>query len=175
MYTFVLGNGPSVLDWLGVKLTPSIGCNIAINDWDLDHVVCVDRLAVVEVRRQQPKHNTTYWIKKSPLETPPSWREFEIPGIDSGSAALNLAGQLYPENSIIAIGFDGTLGVDNSNAYEYHFRHRPTPETIRQQHRQTVVDLLPNLPPVYFVHNQPHSYLETMSYDRAFEIAIAQS
>jgi len=175
MYTFVVGNGPSAGKWLGVKLIPSIGCNIAIKDFDLTHLVCVDRLAMVEIRKLKPKLNTTYWCKKTVLEVPPGWNEFEIPGIDSGSAALHLAAELYPENEIIAIGFDGVLGLDNCNRYQYHFRPKPTPDAIRQRHLQTVLDILPNIPRVQFVSYQKHELLETIAYDQALKIAITQS
>jgi len=175
MYSFVIGNGPSSARWLGVKLCPSIGCNLAIKDFDLTHLVCVDRLAMVEIRRLPQKLSTTYWCKKSVLETPEGWNEFVIPGIDSGSAALSLSAELYPENPIIAIGFDGILGLDNGNRYQYHFRPKPTSEEIRNRHLQTVLDLLPKIPPLKFVSYQKHQQLETISYDRALEIAITQS
>lgn len=174
-YTFVLGNGPSSAKWLGIRLIPSIGCNLAIKDFDLTHLVCVDRLAVHEVRLLKQKLNTTYWCKKSVLETPAGWNEIEIPGIDSGSAALKLAAELYPDNEIIAIGFDGILGLDNGNRYQYYFRPKPTPENIRQKHLQSVLDLLDLIPPVRFVSYQPHEKLETMNYDQALKIAITQS
>lgn len=174
MYTFVIGNGPSSLKWRGIDLYPSIGCNLAIEHWDLDHVVCADRFAVVEIRKLPIKPNTRYWLKDSPLETPPNWHDYQFPGIDSGSAALKLSGELY-SNEIIVIGFDGVLGLDNGNTYSYKFRPYPTKEHTREKHRKSVIQLLPNLPRVRFVSEQPHQSLETINYDQALKIAITQS
>lgn len=175
MITWVLGNGTSHRKWYGVKLSPSIGCNLAIKDFDLDHLVCVDRMAVVEVRRLKPKPRTTYWCKRSPLPVPENWQECEPAGIDSGSTAIKLAKDLYPDNEIICIGFDGVLGYSNDNAYSYHFRQKPTPERIRHKHRQAILNLLPECKSIRFVSIQKDPELETISYDQAFRIAQTQN
>ena len=174
-YTFVVGNGTSNRRWKGVKLTPSIGCNLGIKDWDFDHLICADRMAVAEIRKLPNKPNTNYWLKKSTLEVPPGWNEMEFPGIDSGSAALKLAAIRYPNNPIIVIGFDGVLNISNENAYTYPFRKAPTAPAIRERHRQSVLDLLDELPPVQFVSFDKDPELETICYDHAFKIAITQS
>jgi len=171
---FVLGNGPSSRRFRGIRLQPSIGCNYAIRDWDLNHLVCADRLAVHAIRQLPPNSNTRYWVKASILETPPGWEDLEFPGIDSGSAALSLAGNLYPEQEIIAIGFDGVLGFDNGNTYTYDFRPNPDPSKIRDRHRQAVISVSKQLN-VKFASYKPDPELETINYDRALKIAITQS
>lgn len=175
MYTFVIGNAPSSRRFLDIKMHPSIGCNYAVRDWQLDHVVCADRLAVHAVRQLSTTPGTQYWCKASPLETPDGWKDLEFPGLDSGSAALKLAGMLYPDNPIIAIGFDGVLGLDNSNAYTYDFRPVSNPEKIRHRHTQAVLQVVKNLPPVKFASHQLHNQLETIDYDHALKIAVTQS
>jgi len=173
MITWVIGNGPSNRRWHGVKMHPSIGCNYGIKDFDLDHLVCVDRMAVHAVSKLPKKPNTTYWCKQSPLETPKGWQECEPVGMDSGSTAIKLAHTLYPQNQIIAIGFDGVLNQSNENAYTYHFRNNPTTtEKTRLKHRGAILELIKTLPNTRFVGNQPDPELEVITYDQAFKIAI---
>lgn len=174
-YTFVLGNAPSQKRFQSIRMQPSIGCNFGIKDHNLTHLVVADRIAVHEVRKLPVNSETKYWCKASPLETPPGWHDLEFPGLDSGSAALALAAELYPDNEIIAIGFDGVLGLDNGNAYEYRFRPNPKPEQIRHRHRETVEQIYPNLPRTRFVSYQRDPVLETISYDQALKIALTQS
>jgi len=176
MITFVIGNGPSNIRWRGIKMHPSIGCNYGIKDFDLDHLVCVDRMAVHAVRQLPTNANTKYWCKRSPLELPPGWNHCDPAGIDSGSMALKLASTLYPDNEIIVIGFDGVLGYTNDNAYEYDFRQGyKTKEHTRLQHRQAVIDLLPDLPTTKFVGYTKDQELEVINYDEALAKAITQS
>lgn len=175
MYTFVIGNGPSSKRFRGINLKPSIGCNFGLKDFRLDHLVCADRLAVHEVRKLSPSSQTRLWTKTSPLELPPGWSNLDFPGMDSGSAAIQLAIREYPDNPIICIGFDGVLGIDGENVYEYHFRpSKVTPEAIRQKHRETVMSIA-DTHEVYFACYQKHQQLRTMSYDQALKIAITQS
>jgi len=174
-YTFVLGNAPSQKRFIDIRMQPSIGCNFAIKDHKLTHLIVADRMAVHEVRKLPVRSKTKYWCKASPLETPPGWHDLEFPGLDSGSAALALAAELYPNNEIIAIGFDGVLGLSDENAYEYAFRPNPKPEQIRARHRATVEQIYPDLPRTRFVSYQSDPVLETISYDQALKIAITQS
>ena len=172
MITWVIGNGPSSVRWRGVDLHPSIGCNYGIKDFDLDHLVCVDRMAVHAVRKLPVKPNTVYWCKTSPLETPEGWRECEAVGIDSGSMAIKLAHDLYPENRIIVIGFDGVLGITNDNAYNYEFRKGyRTKEHTRLRHRSAVIEISKDLP-IQFVGNKPDPELEVIDRDTAFSQII---
>lgn len=173
MITWVIGNGPSNRRWHGTALHPSIGCNYAVKDFDVDHLVCVDRMAVHAVRKLPKKPNTTYWCKQSVLETPDGWQECEAAGMDSGSTAIKLAHTLYPQNQIIAIGFDGVLNQSNENAYSYHFRKSPiTPEKTRLKHRAAILQLIETLPNTRFVGNTQDPELEVITYDQAFKIAI---
>ena len=176
MITCVIGNGISNRKWHGVKLHPSIGCNFGIKDFDLDHLVCIDRMAVHEVNKLGLKSNTKYWCKETPLETPKGWHDCAPAGIDSGSKAIKLAAQLYPKNEIICIGFYGVIENSNDNAYQYPFRqtHR-TPERIRKKHKHAIIDLLPKLPRIRFVGNQQDEQLEVITYDHALKKAITQS
>lgn len=169
--TWVLGNAPSQRRWIGMLPHPSVGCNLAIRDYDFDYLVCVDRMAMVEIRRDPPKPNTEYWTKTSPLELPEGWKQFEIPGIDSGSAAVQLALELYPNNTIICCSFDGILGYNNSNAYEYPFRPKPTPVKSRQRHRRDMIRVVKDTDRVYFVSPSADKELRTISYDTAARMA----
>lgn len=174
MITWVIGNGISSQQWRGVKLHPSIGCNYGIKDFELDHLVCVDRIAVHAVSNLPRSQSTKYWCKESVLETPKGWNDCEAAGMDSGSTAIKLAHTLYPQNSIIAIGFDGVLGGDNSNSYTYHFRkNKQTSQRIRLKHRRAIIDLLSEIPNIKFVGNTTDDELEVITYDQAFKIAVA--
>lgn len=168
MTVWIVGNGPSSLRWRNRILHPSIGCNLGVEHWDFDHVVCADRMAVHVVSKLPRRPRTTYWCKASSLPTPDGWRDLEFPGIDSGSAAIQLAKLLYPLDTIVVIGFDGVLNQDNSNTYHYHFRPKPTPERIRHRHRQSVVEVAKDCA-VYFVSEQPDPQLETITHDQALE------
>lgn len=172
---FVFGNGPSNRQWLDITPHPSIGCNVAIRDWAFDHVVAVDRMAVALIRLEPARQNTQYWCKESSLELPPGWRQFRIPGIDSGSAAIYLATVLYPDSEIIAIGFDGILGGDNTTVYHYPFRiNTQAPERIRLRHRLSCVELS-RKHAIKFVWHEPDEQLRTIDYDTARAIAETQS
>ena len=175
MITWVIGNGPSNKLWHGVDLKPCIGCNLAIKDFDLDHLVVVDRIAMHEINKLPRSPKTKYWCKRGVLPTPKGWHGCDPAGIDSGSTAIKLAAKLYKMSTIYCIGFDGVLGSDNSNAYTYQFRPKPTPERIRERHRQAIYDLLPEIPNIVFVYDHKHPRLETTSYDDAFKEAQAQS
>ena len=176
MIVWVIGNGPSSVHWRGRDLHPSIGCNFGIKDFDLDHVVCVDRMAVHAVTKLGLKPNTTYWCKESTLETPKGWQECEAAGIDSGSTAIKLAHRLYPDAMIVVIGFDGVLIDDNTNVYNYSFRKNTgTTKRIREKHRQAVLDLLPEIEKICFVGNTLDSHMEVISNDQAFAIFEAAS
>lgn len=174
MITLVIGNGPSSAAWIDLpRYTPTIGCNFAVKDFSLDHLVCVDRLAVHEVRKLSIPQYTKCWVKTSPLETPPGWSEFDIPGIDSGSAAIKLAGHLY-EHTIFAVGFDGVLNNDNSNRYTYPYRNQRTPKNSRDRHRAACVEIHNQLGRVVFVNDTPDPELETMSYVHARQAIESQ-
>lgn len=175
MIVWVIGNAPSNRRWHGADLHPSIGCNLAIKDFDLDHLVVVDRVAMHEINKLQRSPKTKYWCKLGVLPVPEGWHGCEAAGIDSGSTAIKLAAELYPDHRIYCIGFDGVLGSDNSNAYSYRFRPKPTPKRVRQRHEQAIYDLLETIPNIVFVHDQQHPRLETTSYDEAFQKAQAQS
>jgi len=175
MITWVIGNAPSNRRWHGVDLHPSIGCNLAIKDFALDHLVVVDRVAMHEINKLPRNPKTQYWCKSTVLPAPEGWTKTEPAGVDSGSTAIKLAAKLYPMSKIYCIGFDGVLGTDNSNAYSYRFRPKPTPDSIREKHRQAIYDLLPEIPNIVFVHDHKHPRLETTSYDEAFKEAQAQS
>lgn len=174
-HVFIIGNAPSQRRFYGIKTHPMIGCNLSIRDFDLDHCVAIDRLAVHEIRKQGlMRDGVEYWCKTSSLELPPGWREFDVPGMDSGSAAIQLAKNLYPGQPIICVGFDGILGIDNSNAYQYPFRPHPTTERIREKHRRSVIEIAQTCD-VQFVSIQPHEQLETIHYEDAARIAHWQS
>jgi hypothetical protein len=147
-----------------------IGCNRAALDFDLDHCVIIDRFAIAELIDDLPSH-TQYWTKESALELPPGFKHLPAPGIDSGSLAIHLAHTLYPNNTILCIGFDGVLNGDTTNRYTYRFRNNNNQARpgIHQKHKRTIVRLAQEYP-VCFVNDTPDHELETMHYDQAISL-----
>tara|TARA_R110000822_G_scaffold58665_3_gene146636 strand:+ start:458 stop:1015 length:558 start_codon:yes stop_codon:yes gene_type:complete len=170
---WIIFNGPSSTHWHN-KTLPGVvyGCNFAYRDFELDAVFAVDRFAVHAITVEKP--DCECWTKKSvlKLELNEPWKEQTIPGIDSGSFALEHALINYPNHLKIVIGADGILRLNSQTVYEYKWRGNKQPQLFTHlKHRTTVEELLKKYQQtVKFVSNCQDSKLETISYDHANSI-----
>lgn len=177
---WIVGNGPSSEPFKHLRLGPSIGCNKSFLDFELDHLVAVDRFCIAELRGHTDIDSRGFcrWTRWSSLELPPGWQQFRAPGIDSGTAAIQLAIDLYPTRDIVCIGFDGVLHRDASNRYTYKFRGNHTPKKINcAKHRQSILDLLQQhdmLDRVWFAHDKPSKPLQTIGIQDAIRLATQE-
>ena len=176
---WVVGNGPSAESFVGVPLAPSIGCNRAFQDFELDHLVVVDRFCIAELRGEGAVDQGLFsrWTRKSSLELPPGWQEFRAPGTDSGTAAIQLAVDLYPTRDIVCIGFDGVLHNNVANRYTYSFRGKSTPrQSNAAKHRSSIQDLIAQndiAHKVWFASDTPSNPLQTIRIKDAIQMARA--
>lgn len=168
--TTVILNGPSREPWLDFTFPgPTIGCNYAYRDFVLFHCCAIDRMTVAHMRGDMDP-TCTYWLRKGPLEVPPGWLEYEPPGIDSGSMAIDLACHLYSW-PVLVIGGDGILGQRHETAYEYPWHRRPPDAKIHQRHRQTVEEIVKNRSNlIVFVSEQPDPYFNTITMEQAYKL-----
>lgn len=174
-WVLVLGNGPSANDYLHVKGLPLVGCNAAFRDHDLTHCVMVDRITVAHFIDQTLKYPQTQFWCKGDLPLPVGFRALPNPTNDSGSSAIKLAHTLYPDHWIMVIGFDGVLNGVNINRYTYRYRNQTTPDKQREIHRQAVYNIGTALEKTFFVNNQPHKKLRTISHAQARKIFKTQT
>lgn len=174
---WVIGNGPSAAQFIDVPLGPSIGCNRAFQDFNLDHLVVVDRFCMAELRGEGAVDQQMFsrWTRHSSLELPEGWQQFRAPGIDSGTAAIQLAIDLHPTRDIVCIGFDGVLYKDPTNRYTYKFRGEGKPKASNTaKHRESILDLLKlneRLDRCWFVGETPSEPLQTIGVERAIQMA----
>lgn len=173
---WIIGNGPSAEKFINLKFAPAIGCNRAFEDFQLDHLVVVDRFCIAELRGEGTVDTGEFvrWTRNSSLELPPGWQQFRAPGIDSGTAAIQLAIDLYPTREIVCIGFDGVLHKVQQNRYTYKFRGNKTHKTNYARHRSSIIDLLKQynrIDRVWFVSDKPSSPLQTIGINDAIQLA----
>ena len=174
---WVIGNGPSAEPFVGVPLAPSIGCNRAFEDFALDHLVVVDRFCMVELRGEGAVDRGLFsrWTRKSSLELPDGWLEFRAPGTDSGTAAIQLAVDLYPTRDIVCIGFDGVLHNNIANRYTYRFRGNSKPkQSNAARHRSSIQDLIAHneiADKVWFASDLPSKLFQTIRIEDAIQMA----
>ena len=163
---YVIFNGPSSRRWCNYAFDgPVLGCNFAYRDFPLTACFAVDRFTVAAIRGEDHP-DIEYWTKQSPLELPPDWLHKPIPGIDSGTFALEHACVTYPEMRKVIIGADGILGIDNTTHYEYRWRNnrQPHPQT-HQRHRKTVLELKNKYnQQMVFISEHTDPQLETLTY-----------
>jgi len=163
---FIIFNGPSSRLWLDHAFNgPVLGCNFAYRDFPLTACFAVDRFTVAAIRGESHP-DIEYWTKQSSLELPPGWLQQTIPGIDSGTFAMQHAYQHYPDMRKIIIGADGILGQDHTTHYQYNWRgkNQPHPKT-HSRHRKTVLELLEKYnQPTVFISKHTDPQLETMTY-----------
>ena len=105
----VIYNGPSRAVIQGLKFPGSVvGCNFAYRDFDLTHCMAVDLMTMAAIRGEleDKPYPCEFWTKTSSLELPEPWQQRPQLGIDSGSAAIELALTLT-RGPVIVVGADG--------------------------------------------------------------------
>lgn len=167
-YCWIIFNGPSSSQFIGYKLPgPVFGCNFAYKDFPVTDLFAVDRMAVHAIRKEAPECRNFY-TKKTPLELPPGWQHHNIPGIDSGSYAIEQACIQYPRHTKIIIGADGVLKLNSTTRYVYAWRGGRQPQgRTHLQHRDTVIALTQKYSnqKLLFVTNCQDTYMETITFD----------
>lgn len=169
----VIYNGPSRAVWQG-ECFPGwvIGCNFAYRDFDLTHCMAVDRMTMAAIRGElenQP-YPCEFWTKTSSLELPEPWQQRPQLGIDSGSAAIELALTLT-DNVVIVVGADGVCGGDTHTAYQYPWHGNSNKRNIHQRHARTVIELTKLWPGrIKLVWDRPVEGLETIDFHQALDI-----
>lgn len=166
---WIILNGPSSKSWKGYRFKgPVFGCNYAYRDFPLTDLFAVDRICVHNIRID-PLYpgGINCYTKQSGLELPPGWRQMPIPGIDSGSFALEQAFIRYPNHKHIVIGADGILEKNFETVYDYHFRNgTQTRESVHKRYRKTVIELLELYQPnCVFISETPDPRLRTERID----------
>lgn len=158
----VVYNGPSSIAYRKKLQGKIYGCNFAYRDFDLDAVFAVDALAVKQIDQDQP--NCRYFTKKRSW-TPKGWNTRIIPGIDSGSYALETAILENSNSNIFVIGADGVLKQNNSTVYDYYWRNGQQPTAYSHtRHRNTVIELIKlHKPRILFVTDFLDDTFETIT------------
>ena len=169
----VIYNGPSRAVWQGESFPGwVIGCNFAYRDFDLTHCMAVDRMTMAAIRGElenQP-YPCEFWTKTSSLELPEPWQQRPQLGIDSGSAAIELALTLT-DNVVIVVGADGVCGGDTHTAYQYPWHGNSNKRNIHQRHARTVIELTKLWPGrIKLVWDRPVEGLETIDFHQALDI-----
>lgn len=126
MAVIVIGNGPSSIKYTTENLGNHalIGCNSAYQDYDLNHLVVRDQLAVEQISQQDglPKKcwSTPRWIIEQGLEATWSVLPDTIKLSNAGACAIMLADFLYPKQQVFCIGFDLVMHLKASTTrYDY--------------------------------------------------------
>lgn len=138
-------NGPSSQQWRNYKFKgPVFGCNYAYRDFPITDLFVADRICVHNVRIDPLFPGGIHcYTKQSPLELPPGWRQQTMPGIDSGTFAIEQAFVRYPNHKHVIIGADGLLEQNYETVYDYHFRNGATTrESVHKRYRKTVLEIL---------------------------------
>jgi hypothetical protein len=138
-------NGPSSQQWRNYKFKgPVFGCNYAYRDFPLTDLFVADRICVHNVRIDPLFPGGIHcYTKESPLELPHGWRQQRMPGIDSGTFAIEQAFIRYPNHKHVIIGADGLLQHNYETVYDYHFRKgASTRRSVHERYRKTLIDLL---------------------------------
>lgn len=168
----VIYNGPSQVVWRGFRFPGLVwGCNFAYKHFDLDYCWAVDRMTVAAIRGdlERKPYPCEFWTKETSLELPPQWQHRHTPGIDSGSAAVNHALDVY-SGPILIIGADGVCGGHCETLYQnlYPWHANGSKANIHQRHRQTLYELNQKYPGrLRVVWDHAVDGLETMTVDVA--------
>lgn len=163
----IILNGPSSRSWLGYPFSlPLYGTNLAYTDWPLDHCVIVDTEAIKSLRHHTRPSHTRFYTKTSCPDNLlwPGLERITIPGIDSGTAATQLALE-HTQGQVLVIGADGQFGQTQTH-YPYAWSRRPPTLRVYQIHRQTWL-LLHLTGRVIFVHEQQDQTFITMQENTA--------
>lgn len=106
-----------------------------------------------------------FWTRESSLELPPGWQHQAVPGIDTGSAAVNHALTVV-SGPVMVIGADGVCGRVTETVYQndYVWHGRGSKKGIHQRHRRTLVELTERWPGrLKIVTDQPQQGLDTVT------------
>jgi len=163
----VILNGPSSLAWRSLDTTlPTYGCNLAYRDYPLDHCVIVDTEAIKALGHEpRPSHTRFYTKTQCPLSLLwPGLEPIPIPGIDSGTAACDLALK-HTGGAVLVIGADGQFGRPETR-YHYAWSRRPPTERVYQIHYQTW-QRLHATGRVWFASDTPHDLFQTVPTSQA--------
>lgn len=169
---FVIGNGPSRSVFDIGKLTNhgvTYGCNLQIEETQLDNVVAVDLKMLVHLVSQGYDNRTNLWTRKRwatgnakalpvPLASPKKKWDHEMDW-GSGTHAVNLAAT-QGANVIVLLGFDLWSGNLYSKQEMYSSRS-PSPACWIYQFGK----LFEKFPDVSFVQIQPKSWQNPAEWD----------
>lgn len=166
-------NGDSSRAWDGAQFKfPLVGCNYLYRDYKLTHCVAIDRMTVAHMR-DDADANCSYWTKTSPLPLPEGWLEWQPPGIDSGSMALDLVLNLYPLAAIWVIGADGVLELPSTTRYYYSWHPNGPSEHAKTRHRATWRQLIQKHDrDIWFVSDQVNDFFKTRTVKQAKEYLL---
>lgn len=168
--SIVILNGPSRLSWTDHTFHADtiVGCNWAFKDWPLTDCACVDKTMVTAINEyfNGSARPCEFWTKNHP-QALPDWHHRSIPGIDSGSYAIEIA-LLRNQNPVLVIGADGILGGEHQTAYHYPWENKEPTARVHAIHRQSVVKLNRQHPNrLTFVWPQLDPDLKTQPFDQA--------
>lgn len=163
----IVFNGPSSKRYRGCSFSgPIFGCNFAYRDFECQYVFAVDYKAVEEIQQDVPSGIKLH--TKNRPNIPQRWDTAILPGIDSGSYALQTALTLYGDSRIYVIGADGILKQNSATVYDYEWRKGRQPHSFTHiRHRKSCVDILNNTGKhrVRFVNDYKDSELETITHE----------
>lgn len=127
-------NGPSSAWARDHILHPRLWvCNLAIKDWPATDCVCIDRPMVRHLTEQGLDPQVKYWTKTHP-EPFLGWQVVQpVPGVDSGTMAIDLA--LQHDDVVEVWGADGILGGVINTQYQYTWHPRGPTERSRKLHQ----------------------------------------
>lgn len=161
----VILNGPSSQRWTGIDIgLETYGCNLAYEDFRLDHCVIVDIEAIKNLRhRSRPLHTRFYTKNLCPDNLLwPGLERITIPGIDSGTAACDLALK-NTQGWVLVIGADGQFGLTETR-YNYAWQRRLPTERVYSIHYQTWLKLHSSHR-IIFCSEQRHSVFLTLGFE----------
>lgn len=161
----VILNGPSSQRWRGRDIPlETYGCNLGYRDFRLDHCVIVDIEAVKNLRHEPRPSPTRFYTKTSCPDNLlwPGLERIAIPGIDSGTAACDLALK-RTEGYVLVIGADGQFGECRTR-YPYPWQRRPPTERVYNIHYQTWLKLHAGHR-IIFCSEQRHPVFLTLGFD----------
>lgn len=160
---FVVFNGPSSIAYRG-KLKNCYATNFAYRDFDVRAIFAVDALSVKQIEQDDP--NCEKHTKKRPW-TPEGWHTRIIPGIDSGSYALETAIIENPNSVIYVVGADGVLKQNNQTVYQYSWRNGRQPMAFSHlRHRDSCLQIIKKYHnQVYFVAKNTDLDLQTITHE----------
>lgn len=161
----VILNGPSSLAWQRFRIElETYGCNLAYEDFRLDHCVIVDIEAIKNLRHRSRPEHTRFYTKTSCPDNLlwPGLERIPIPGIDSGTAACDLALK-RTQGWVLVIGADGQFGQTETR-YQYAWQRRQPTERVYSIHYQTWLKLHSSHR-VIFCSEQRHPVFLTLGFE----------